>query len=189
MLLFQHAIYKGAAGRGGAIQFTPSRPYYYKNNERDYKREKAFDSSGKRNTGWKERAGCVFMEVAPAVGKNEYDWKQKITMALSTTDLGKLLYFITFGKSSSKNERERDGQPTNSMTLMHDPGAQTDTAGQIKKYLRLYSPGGTAEGCMLTIVQMKGKEKLEHKVGISGDELIVLRTLFQTAITNTLSWS
>lgn len=38
-----------------------------------------------------DRAGCVLLEMAPAVDTRSYDWAQKQTFSLSVTELGDLL--------------------------------------------------------------------------------------------------
>lgn len=188
----QYAIYKGTGGKYGAIQFNFQKPHFYSGKQKDYTGSEAFetvDGRRKLKDGWKAREGCVFVEIAPTIGKNEYDWKgQKIIMALSVGDQSKFLYFLATGKSPNRKERERDGKPTNSMTIMHDPHAKSDRAGQTQKYLKMYSPGGTAEGCMITITQKEGDQKREHTVPVTGDEVIALRTLLQTAISSALNW-
>lgn len=187
----QFAIYKGTGGKWGAIQFNFQKPHFYSGKLKDFTGQTAFelvDGRKKLREGWKEREGCVFVEIAPTTDKNKYDWDKKIIMALSVNDMGKLLYFLATGKSSNSNERERNGKVTNSMTIMHDPHAKSDRAGQTQKYLTMYSPGGTAEGGMITITQKEGDQKREHKVPVTGDEVMVLRTLFQSAISSALNW-
>lgn len=187
----QYPIYKGTGGRFGAIQFNFQGPHFYCGKQKDYTGSEAFetvDGRRKLKANWKEREGCVFVEITRAVDKNKYDWNQKIIMALSVNDLGKLLYFLTTGKSSNPKEREREGKPTNSMTIMHDPNAKSDRAGETQKYLRVYSPNGTAEGCLITVTQIEKGEKREHTVPVTGDEVIALRTLVQAAISSALSW-
>ena len=110
-------------------------------------------------------------------------------MALSVNDLGKVLYFLKTGKSPNRNEREREGRPTNSGVIMHDPNAKKEGAGTTQKYYKLYSRDGTAEGCMLSVTQVENKQKkYEYTVPMSGDELVVLATLIQSAISKALSW-
>jgi hypothetical protein len=188
----QYPIYKGTGGKFGAAQFNFQNSHFYKGKQKDFNGTEAFevvDGRRKLKDGWKERQGGVFVEVAPTVDKNTYDWQQKVIMALSINDLGKLLYFLKTGKSSNKNEREKEGRPTNSVVIMHDPNAKKDGAGATQKYLKLYSPNGTSEGCMLTVVQVENKKKkFEHSVPLSGDELVVLATLFQSAISKALNW-
>lgn len=187
----QYAVYKGTGGKFGAVQFNFQRPHFYSGKQKDFTGASCFEEvDGRRRLkeGWKEREGCVFLEIAPTVDKNTYDWNQKIIMALSVGDLSKVLYFLVTGKSPVKKERERDGKPTNSMTLMHDPGAKSDREGQVRKYLRLYSPGGTADGLMLSAEHVTGDEKRSHSVPLTGDEVIALRSLLQVVIPAALSW-
>ena len=188
----QYAIYKGTGGRYGAIQFNFQKPHFYNGKQKDYTGSEAFelvDGRKKLKEGWKEREGCVFLEIAPPVDKNKYDWNQKIIMAFSVNDMAKLSYFLTLGKSPNKKERNRqDGQPSGSMVIMHDPHAKSDRAGQTQKYFRIYSPDGPADGAMITVVQKEGDQKREHQVPVSGDEVVVLRALLTSAMSNALNW-
>jgi hypothetical protein len=71
----QYRIYKGIKGTLGALRFTLKRPY--------------------TNVTSKKAEGFVFLEVAPAIGQNVYDWEnQKITMALSVNDISKIILFM-----------------------------------------------------------------------------------------------
>lgn len=180
----QYAVYKGTGGKFGAIQFNFQRPHFYSGKQKDFSGSSCFeevDGRRKLKEGWKEREGCVFVEIAPTVAKNKYDWTQKIIMALSINDLGKLLFFCATGKSP--NAREDDG-----MTIMHDPHAKSDKAGGIQKYLKFSSPKGTSAGCLISATQVEGDQKRSHTVPVTGDELLVLRTLVQQAISSALSW-
>lgn len=193
MKRLQYPIYKGTGGSFGAIQFNFQGPHYYNHKEKrkDFTGSEALEVVDGRKIlkdGWKEREGCTFVEIAPTVDKNKYDWKQKIIFALSVNDMGKFLYFLTTGQSSVKKDRERDGKPTYSFSIMHDPHAKSDKQGQIQKYFRMYSPGGPAEGGKISIFQKNGDQKLSHEVPISGDEVMTLRALLQAAIPSALNW-
>lgn len=181
----QHACYKGTGGKFGAIQWNLQDPHFYKDRLKSYSEKDVFEMvEGKyrMKSGWKKREGCVFVEMASATGKNLYNWSESVTMALSINDLGKLLFFLVTGKSSSTRDEDK------TMTIMHDPHAKSDRQGQIKKYLKFTSPKGTAAGCLVTITKMDGEQRLSHMVPMSGDELLTLRTLVQQAIARSIAW-
>lgn len=173
----QYSIYKGMSGKFGAVQFNLQPAHYYKDKLKDFTGDQALDDQGKlrETAGWKQREGAVFVEVAPSVGSNKYDWEQKITFALSVTDMGKIVHFLSTGKDTS---------------IMHDPGAKTETAGAVKKFLNLSSPKGILEGgCMLQLSQTKGSEKIGHTVPLTPDECLVVRQLLLSAISTSLNWN
>ena len=176
----QHAIYKGTGGKFGAIQFNLQSPHYYRGKDKSFdgkfKGESIFEvveGKTKLKEGWKIREGCVFMEIASPKGKNVYDWENKIIMALSITDQGKILLALVTGDDCN---------------LVHDPGAKTEAQGSVKKYLSITSPKGPVVGVIFKATHVSGPDKRSHTVPLTGDEVLVLRTLFQTAISKTLNW-
>ena len=169
----QYSVYKGMTGKWGAIQFNMQDSHYFRDKEKDFTGELALANDGKLKEGWKIREGAVFMEITSTKDKNVYDWDNKVTVALSTNDLGKLLLGLKTG---------------NEVKLMHDPGAKSDTAGAVQKHVNISSPNGTAEGCMIRVSQTSGGTTKTHTVPLSGDELLVLATLVQTAISRSLGW-
>jgi len=193
----QHAVYKGTGGKYGAVQFNLQGPHYYTGKTKDFKGlvdaegkndRAAFtvvDGKVKLKEGWNQRQGCVFVECAPAVGKNKYDWQQKVIMALSIGDLGKILYFLQTGQSPNKAEREKN---KGGMSIFHDPGAKSDRAGVVRKYIKFFSPNGPANGLMLTLESIEGDDKRSNQVPVTGDEVMVLRSLFTAAISSALNW-
>ncbi len=75
----QFSIYKGTGGSHGALQLNFQRPHFY------FGKLKSFDgmfegksvyeeTDGKRKLkeGWKEREGCIFLDIAPTKDKNVY---------------------------------------------------------------------------------------------------------------------
>lgn len=178
----QYAIYKGTGGKFGAVQFNLQRPHFYQGKTKDFTGHQALDEQGKRKEGWKDREGCIFLEItsAKAGQKNVYDWDNKIILALSITDIGKILYFLVTGKDPGKGGDR--------LSIMHDPGAKSQSAGAVKKFLSMFSPNGTSAGCLITAKQVTGSEERKHTVPLTGDEVIVLRSLLQAAIPSTLNW-
>lgn len=172
MTPLQHAVYKGTGGKFGAVQFNLQGPHWYKGKVKDFTGKQAF-ADGKLQEGWRQREGCVFLEITSAKDKNVYDWGSKIILALSVNDLGKCLMTLVYGEECK---------------IMHDPGAKSDTAGEVKKYLSFSSPKGVKAGCLIkAAIQTKG-ETVSHTVPLSGEEVIVLRALFQSAISKALNW-
>ncbi len=169
----QYAVYKGMTGKWGAVQFNFQAPHYFRDKQKDFTGINALDDSGKMKEGWKIREGAVFLEITSTKDKNVYDWENKVTVALSTNDLGKVLLGLKTG---------------NEVKLMHDPGAKSDKAGETTKNVNISSPNGTLEGCMIRVTQKTGDQQKQHTVPLSGDELCVLVTLVQAAITRSLGW-
>ena len=167
-----YKLFKGMTAKWGALNLSMSDSHFYKGKEKDFNGSQAFEN-GKLKDGWDEREGCVFLEMTSATGPNVYDWANKVTMALSVTDMGKLLYTLATGEECN---------------IMHDPGAKGDTAGQIKKYLKVSSPQGLKSGVMFMVNQTQGEQKKSHTVPVSPDEVMVLRTLISAAISRSLNW-
>lgn len=164
------------SGKFGAVQFNFQPAHYYREKEKDFDGSRALDQDGRllENQGWRQREGAIFVEVAPTTGQNKYDWDRKITFALSVTDMGKIVHFLATGKD---------------LSIMHDPGAKSDRAGSVKKFLNLTSPKGLLEGgAMLQMSQTSEEDKLTHVVPLSPDETIVIRQLLLTAISAALQW-
>jgi len=95
-------------------------------------------------------------------------------------DLGQILYFLRSGKNAKNGEAE--------LKLMHDPGAKSAASGKVQKHITLNSPNGIAKGFLFNVAQLSGQDRKFHTVPISGDETMVLSTLFQTAISRALAW-
>lgn len=168
----QYAVYKGTGGKHGAVQFNLQKPHYYQDKIRDYTGSQALEN-GRIKDGWKVRDGAVFLEITSTKDKNIYDWDNKIILALTVNDMGKVLLALTTGDECK---------------IMHDPGAKSASQGTVKKYLNIVSPGGTKAGCFITVSQTSGGETRRHKVPLTGDELMVLRSLLQQAISSALGW-
>jgi hypothetical protein len=169
----QYAVYKGTGGKWGAVQFNLQAPHYFKDKQKDFTGELAFGDDGKFKEGWKIREGAVFLEITSTKEKNVYDWENKVTVALSTNDLGKVLFGLKTG---------------NEVKLLHDPGAKSEKAGEVTKTVNISSPNGTAEGCMVRVSQKTGEVVKTHTVPLTGDEVLVLATLVQAAISRSLGW-
>lgn len=176
----QYSVYKGMGGKWGAVQLSFQPPHFYKDKEKDFRGTTALDSEGKlkREEGWKEREGAVFVNITSAKGKNVYDWDAKIVIALSVTDMAEILHFLETG---------RDSKGENSLSLLHDPGAKTQSQGAVKKFLRLNSQD-LSKGAMLTVVKQSGGEKTEHTVPLTCVELLAINVLLRQAMTKAMAW-
>ena len=176
----QFAVYKGIGGKYGALQFNLQPPHYYRGKEKshdgkDSNGQSIFESenSWKLKDGWKIREGAVFLEITSATGPNVYDWDNKIILALSVIDIGKVLMKLLTGEKCE---------------IMHDPGAKSQSQGTVKKFLNIISPDGPSVGVVFTATQISGGEKRTHTVTMSGSEVIILKNLFDRAIARTLNW-
>lgn len=172
----QYAIYKGTGGKHGAVQFNFQRPHYYNGKQKDFTGETAFSvMDGKRQLreGWQPREGAIFLEITSTKDKNVYDWENKVVIALSIDDMGKVLETLLTG---------------NECKLIHDPGAKSESAGVVKKFLTITSPKGVKEGCIISCTQQSGGDSRNHSVPIAASELIILRSLLTSAISKSLNW-
>ena len=186
----QLSFYKGMGGKNGALQFNLQRPHWYceKNPKLKNYEGKFIPAEWLKQdaTLVKEdltsREGCLFLEATSATGKNVYDWDSKITMALSITDLGKILAFMEGPKLDG------EGIPI-PVKIMHDPGAQTESAGKVGKWLEFSSPKGIKEGVLVNISMKKADGTLtKHMVPLSGDEAKTLVCCIRGALPAMLAW-
>lgn len=174
----QYAVYKGTGGKFGAIQFNLQVPHYYRGKEKSFSGKDShgdsiFTDERRLKEGWKIREGAVFMEITSAKDKNVYDWENKIILALSVNDIGKVLMGLLTGDE---------------VKIMHDPGAKSEAQGAVKKFLTITSPKGPAVGVVFSATQAAGGDKRTHTVPLSGDEVVVLKNLLERAISRALNW-
>lgn len=183
MYPMQHAIYKGLSGKFGAAQFNLQLPHKYcpQCKKKDFQGNLT-ECSEHKGEKLVSREGTVFLEATSSKDKNVYDWEKKTVMALSVTDLSKLLHGLLTGCVG------KDGAP-GEVKIMHDPGAKTETMGKVQKYITLTSPRGPSEGFMLNVSEFGGQEKKIHTIPLTPDEAVVLRALFQAAIPRIMAWT
>ena len=177
-------FYKGINSKHGAVQFRFQKPHYFvKSNPKlkNYDGKFIYDSwlndnQSLTSSDLASREGALFLEITSATGKNVYDWDNKIFMALSITDIGKLLMVL-------------DGEQ-DAVNIMHDPGAKSETAGQVKKYLSVSSPQGIQTGVMVTVALSDSTtdKKVKHTVPLSGDEAKVLNVCLKAILPKCLAW-
>jgi hypothetical protein len=159
----QYRIYKGIKGTLGALRFTLKRPY--------------------TNVTPKKAEGFVFLEVAPAIGQNVYDWEnQKITMALSVNDISKIILYL---RSPNNQMFAKTDQK---LKLMHDKGAGTASRGQEVKTLQIEKPEGMIN-FMCNMFENSNGKKINTSVTISPDEALIIGTLLQAAIPVIMCWT
>lgn len=159
----QYRIYKGIRGKAGAMRLNLKRPY--------------------TSPDPKKSEGVLFLEMAPAVGPNDYDWKnQKMVIALSIVDIPKIiLYLRNPGHSIFE---QTDGK----LKLLHDKGAGTAKRGQEVKTLEVVKSDTTAN-YMFNMYQKSDGNNISASVPVAPDEAIAIGTLLQAAIPIILSWT
>src|SRR3990167_2398062 len=169
----QYNSYKGAGtGKWGALQINFGAPHYYCSNNKcrakNYNNETPVCNC--EDTKMIQREGALFLEITSAKAPNIYDWDNKIIMALSINDLGKILLSLRTGQE---------------IKLLHDPGVKTEQAGKVRKTLMISSPKGIEAGCIVTATEVNetnGDNPKKHTIPLSYDEVITLAILFQAAI-------
>jgi len=164
-LPIQYKIYKGVSGKFGALRMNL---------------KKAWSDQNIKRGG----EGLIFLEMAPAVGKNQYDWEdQKMVIALSIPDISKIILYL---KAPGHSTFEKtDGR----LNIFHDKGAGTASRGQETKTLSI-SKYPDRENFFFSMSQkeLSGTRK-EATVPVSPDEAVAMLSLFQAAIPAILSWA
>lgn len=145
-----YKIYKGMGGSQGCFQFNLAPAY----------------------TSKKKDEGAVFIEAAPAVGKNKYDWDNKIIFALSANDIGMFLSGFKQGK----------------FEIYHDPDAQTERRGSRAKKLSLAS-GEQAGTFFLSLTEKSGDTRKEARISLQPQEARILNNLLESALPRILGWA
>ena len=147
-----YAIYKGMSGKFGCFQF---------------KLAPAYDNPNRPD----RMEGGVFIEAAPAVGPNKYDWNNKIIFALSVTDIGKILH---------------DGLRQGDINIFHDPGAKTQRANVTRKSLKVTR--GPKGGFFWALREETAGNDKQVQIPVSDDEATVIAELFKASIPKILGW-
>ena len=173
------SFYKGVGGKFGAVQFRFREPHFYcvECKFKVYDGILPPDVCPSCKVGkMKTREGCLFMEITSAIGPNEYDWDNKVSMSLSIVDLSKMLLVL-------------EGAIDN-VELLHDPGAKTSDQGKVQKNFSLSSPQGLKVGAML-FARQNDKEinkTVSHTVGINASEAKRLAVAIRAVIPRALAW-
>lgn len=144
-----YKIYKGMGGEFGCFQFNLTPAY----------------------TSRKKDEGAVFIEAAPAIGKNQYDWDNKIIFALGANDIGTFLTGLKQGK----------------FELFHDPDAQTERRGSRAKKLTLSS--GNNGTFFLSLQEKQGDARKQTNIPLQPHEARILNNLLEFALPRVLGWA
>ena len=148
----RYGIYKGMGGKNGAIQFNLIR----------------FDPARIREDKPKPE-GFLLVEASPTIGKNIYDWTQKVKFAMSAEDIARFLIFS-----------RKDGK------IFHQYGGKNKT-------LELRTGHEDRDGFptwLLTLSEWSSDQNRRSvTVPISAVEMTVLKRLFETAIPATMGWN
>jgi hypothetical protein len=145
----QYKVYKGISGKNGALRLNLKRPYL--------------------NPDPKKCEGVIFLEMAPAVGANDYDWeKQKVVFALGIVDIPKVILYLRSPSHQAFNRTD------NKLKLIHDKGAGTARKGQEVKTLEVMKSDRTPN-FMFNIYQTSGGTQTNISVPISPDEAIAFK--------------
>ena len=161
----QWSVYKGMGGKFGAFQFQASPPRPENPSQPD-------DN--------KMRAGAVFVEAAPTIGKNTYDWDNKILFALGVNDIGKILAHYTMTRQAASD--------TKPLQIYHDPDAGTAKANSRPKKLtfgRLTNLGSFS----LSLSQKRGEDVSNIYIPLGADEAYTLFNLLTHAQAIVLGWN
>lgn len=183
----KYRIYKGISGKFGAAQFSFNQPFFYCSKNRKHKyyvgdivRKANFSSQVKCthedcNGILSAREGNVFLEITATVKPNTYDWNNKIQFCLSVKDVGELL--VAMKKGISK-------------TLTHDPGAGTQSKGNITKILK-WEVKDKNKGALLSLFEKKKDDEKGKNVMVplSLDEVLTLGVLFEAIVPSMLAWT
>ena len=142
----QFALFKGVTGKFGAMRLKLKKAYTDTNRNKD--------------------DGCIFLEMAPAVGANMYDWENsKIIMALSIIDIPKIILYLRSPTHQIFQNDKADGK----LKIYHDKGAGTNLKGQNTTNLTLDKPKDR-NNFFLSAVQTKEGKSKTASVTISPDE-------------------
>lgn len=169
----KYAVYKGIKGSYGAVQFSFSPPVYVCEvcKHRNY-REPEHNGNSQCAGEMPVREGAIFIDVANSTGSNIYDWEKKTIFALSVNDMGKVLLGLRNGTG---------------VKLLHDPGAQSEKAGQITKTLSFDEV--TEKGSLFNMYEKnKSGEEKKFMIPLSADEISIIGTLISHAIPLALGW-
>jgi len=157
----QFALYKGVTGKFGALRLNLKKAYTDDRRDKD--------------------DGCVFLEMAPATGPNNYDWENgKVTIALSVVDIPKIILYLR----SPSNPVFKEGK----LKIFHDKGAGTADKGQDTTTLAVDKPADK-DSFFFSVYQKKGAVNRQASVPVSQDEAVAIGTLLQSAIPLILAWN
>jgi hypothetical protein len=160
-------LYKGVSGSWGVVRFS-------------------LKKADLRN----KREGCVFLEMAPAVGPNNYDWQNsKVIMSLSITDIPKIVFFLRNPSHQIFGDKD-DSNNIGVLKLFHDKNAGTPDRGTETKTLVISKPKNKDSFYFNVTESIKGRsENLKITVPVAPFEALAIGTLLQEAIPQILGWT
>jgi hypothetical protein len=193
LIPLQLAFYKGVTGKWGALQFNLQRPHFYvesnpklKNYEGKFiPKEWLEKNPALTKDDLTSREGALFLEITSASDKNVYDWERKVVMALSIHDQGKILALLEGAIKPKPGEEDKGPY----IKIMHDPGAQTASAGKVQKWLEISSPQGVGVGVIFTMFKKEADgSSVKHTVPLDVSEVKVLASCIRGVIPACLAW-
>lgn len=154
---------------GSAVQFTPIRP------------NKDANQSSNRI-----KPGSLLIEIAKnAEGQGKaYDWENKIKIALSVQELGKLC--LALGGQKTVNKEDKDSNFTLLAEFVHDPNIGREGQGSDIKSLSL--SGAKGKKIMYLSLRSRANKHGNISIPLGPDDAYVLKTLATKAITKALGW-
>ncbi len=133
------------------------------------------------------KPGSLLIEMAKGLsGEKSYDWKNKITIALSVVELGKLGLALEGKKTSRGNDEDSDFVTL--AEFLHDPNIGSSEARdqrEVKK-LNLSGKKGT-DTIMMRLSTNVGQNKF-ISFALEPEERFVLYEIVKAAIPRTLGW-
>lgn len=163
----QYKLYKGITGKFGSLRLTLKRAY-----------------EGGRRT---KEDGCVFLEMAAATGPNVYNWEHKTIMALSQTDIPKIVLYLRDPENPIFFDKKDDTKAPE-LKIYHDRGAgQPGAKGKETSSLSIQKPANR-DSFFFSSTQKKENEETRVQVPVSPDEALAIVVLLEAAIPQILAW-
>lgn len=135
--------------------------------------------------GLKKDEGVIFLEAAPTIGKNSYDWEnQKVTIALGLTDISKIVLYLKTWPT------HLDDNGNSCVNIYHDssssknlpPNTNTSTV----KVSRSLDPN--SKSFFWKIAKKTQAGTTEINLPVSNEETIIISKLLDRSIPAILGW-
>ena len=154
-------LYKGVGGKNGAIQFDLVPLHKNRLSAR----------------GAMKDVGVIFVEAAKAIGNNQYDWENKIKMALGLADIAFLLQIF----------RQPPPPGSNPPAIYHD--SKKGIPGEENKFTtKMILQRGKTNGFFLSMKRTENGQERFVSLPLSDGEAIELRTLLERAVIRIIGW-
>jgi hypothetical protein len=163
----QYKLFKGLTGKFGALRLGFKRPWTNKNNSN-------------------KQEGILFLEMAPPLGNNIYDWENnKLVFSLAINDVGKLVHYF-----KSPKKYFSDKYDSCQIQLLHDKNAGTKDKGKEFKTLSI-SKSTNMNNFMVSLRYVNKDLNInkEAKITLAPDEAIILDELLKASIPASLAWT